>query len=255
MKKITLIIITFFLPLVAFAGGRNLVDEEGGNSSFWELSMVCLSLLLGGTAILLHFRSLKKTKSKFQRLEVNNRNFIETQQANFNLVLSAQANKADRNELASLQEQLSFLDSQVKKLAQPVREVEWTGLLRKNTSAESLIEKLANTVADTQQETERYYAKLADLDNGFSPAVLQLSQNGEQVFEIITTGDEATYRISSDTNAQRYALAESTFTLGKACELANQPFKGCQIVMDREGSLDRVSGNWIFRNKAKIAFR
>ncbi|QXV63615.1 hypothetical protein INP83_10845 [Mucilaginibacter sp. 21P] len=99
------------------------------------------------------------------------------------------------------------------------------------------------------------YAKFSDLDQrGFSSAMLKEKQNGEQTYEITIYGDEATFVVSDDTGAQRYALQNYEYLSG-ACIFNNQPQGSSRIETLVPGRLVRTSDeNWVFGDRAHIQF-
>ncbi|OCX54273.1 hypothetical protein BEL04_08425 [Mucilaginibacter sp. PPCGB 2223] len=156
--------------------------------------------------------------------------------------------KANERDLRELAVKVRNLEERFKQMEQPLqREHVWDDFERRTAEPEP----------DHQEEEAQttFFAKLANLDNGFSASLLSVTQNGEQVYEIHITGDTGTYRISEDPSAQRYALAEPDYTLGKACELLGTPYKGCRIILRSEGTLQRSAGDWIIQQKAQIEFR
>src|SRR5690606_1826620 len=58
----------------------------------------------------------------------------------------------------------------------------------------------------TANTVQLRYAKFLDLDNGFHEKSLKHTQDGEQTFEIKIIGEKASYGVSNDTRAQKYAL-------------------------------------------------
>jgi hypothetical protein len=110
----------------------------------------------------------------------------------------------------------------------------------------------SNTPVSNSQSV---YAKLPDTGNGFGISSLTKEQNGEQIYEIEIKGDKATYNISSDANAQKYALTDFNYYLSSGCDLANQPVTGARIITIEKGILSKSGSNWIIQSKAKIEFK
>jgi len=102
---------------------------------------------------------------------------------------------------------------------------------------------------------QQYYAKLPDLGNGFSAGILAANQNGEQIFELEIRDDRATYVVSSDNSAQKYALSDFNYYLSNACDFLNQPVKNCRIHTQEKGTVVKSGNNWLIQNKAKIEFK
>lgn len=98
------------------------------------------------------------------------------------------------------------------------------------------------------------YAKFPDTYNGFSAAILFSEQDGEKIYEITSNGESATFQISVDKDAQKYALSDYNYYLGNACIMENAPEKDCRIVTETPGTLTRNGKDWIIADKALIKF-
>lgn len=101
---------------------------------------------------------------------------------------------------------------------------------------------------------QKKYAKLPDLQNGFSNEVLQDRQNGEQIYELDITGEKAVFAISQDAAVQKYALSDFQYYLSNGCTLTNQPVKDSRIVMSEPGILSKSDNGWKIEKKAVITF-
>jgi hypothetical protein len=247
MKKINLILIISIIPMFGMA------EPSGPLSQLivgWEGEMIFLALLLGIIAIVKQFMIARKISRKLSKNDK---------------ILNSLRNDIDRiekkqqapNNIKSIEDRLKQLEDKATNPEEPSREIVWDRPSIKK--AEPVIEQVSpnqQPVPETLKPAhELVYAKFANLDEGFGPDIITTAQNGEQVYEIEITGDNAVFRIANDIDAQRYALAEAAYTFNKACELVNQPFKGCRIVLHREGTLVKMSGNWIIQQKAKIEFK
>lgn len=100
------------------------------------------------------------------------------------------------------------------------------------------------------------YAKLPDIGEGkgFSPTVLVTIQNGEQIYQLETSGLKGTYFVSNDPKAQKYAMNNPADYLSKACDFINQPQKDCRIYTTESGTVIKSGNNWMIEGKAKIEF-
>lgn len=103
-------------------------------------------------------------------------------------------------------------------------------------------------------ETQLLFAKLPDIENGFSAEVLSPVQDGEQVYEIKVKDDQGTYEISQATDAQKYALSDANYYLLGACDFQNQPSKDSKISTRRIGKLIKSGTQWIIQERASIEF-
>ena len=104
-------------------------------------------------------------------------------------------------------------------------------------------------------EPSTLYAKLPDLGNAFSAAILTDRQNGEQIYQIEIDGDRGVFAVSEDAHVQKYALSDFNFYLPKACDFANQPTKNSRIHTVRNGTLTKSTAGWAIDTKALIEFR
>jgi len=107
----------------------------------------------------------------------------------------------------------------------------------------------------TAPVTEKKYAKLPDLQYGFSNEVLQDNQNGEQIYELDIMGEKARFGISQDAAVQKYALSDYQYYLSNGCTLTNQPVKDSRIVVSEPGILTRSDNGWKIDKKAVITFK
>ena len=100
------------------------------------------------------------------------------------------------------------------------------------------------------------YAKYSDMETGgFSQNILHDTQNGERTFEINISGDTATYGVSGDAKAQRYALQNFEY-LDAACNVKGTPQSNGRIVTLRQGLLlQSAEGDWLIRDRAEIELK
>lgn len=118
---------------------------------------------------------------------------------------------------------------------------------KKQKEAFTKLENLPEPVAEVR------FAKFLDLDNGFSDTKLKNFQNGELAYEITIDGDIATFSVSEDPRAQKYAIFSFEY-LKKGCEFENQPHEGERIITLKKGSLIKSGPSWIIQSKAVIRF-
>jgi len=110
------------------------------------------------------------------------------------------------------------------------------------------------SVAQPHPGREMLYAKLPDTNDGFSAGVLSSEQDGEKIYEITVNGESATFEISGDKDAQKYALSDYNYYLGNACNMENAPEKDSRIVTGTPGKLSKKGKDWIIADKALIKF-
>lgn len=108
--------------------------------------------------------------------------------------------------------------------------------------------------AEQTAPTITIFAKLPDIEGGFSPNILTPVQNGEQVYEIEITGDTAAFGIAAGSDAQSYALSDFKYLLAGACEFINQPLPNSRIITRSKGTLVKIANDWQIDKKAKIEF-
>jgi hypothetical protein len=259
MKKITLILTLSLLFLNCHAAEQGATGDEGGllhhllpnSSNFLNYATLIL-------AVFALYYSLKRPgKTRKSSGSSHSRSTTDLQDFDIRLAdLKDQlAGKVTIRELMQVSEKLTAIEERLDLIEHPKREVEWSDLKNTIKDPPPIAEPQTEVLAPQAPPEELHYAKMADLENGFSTGILSTVQNGEQIYEITTHEDSGVYRISENPNAQRYALAEFNFTLGKACDLQRQPFKDCRIMMISEGTLQKIAGNWIIQKRAKIDFR
>jgi hypothetical protein len=107
-----------------------------------------------------------------------------------------------------------------------------------------------------QNEESKLYAKYTDLENGFSKDTIKTTQDGEQVYEIaLISENKARYKVSSDINAQRFALSNPEIYLNIACDADSLPQGKSEIQTKEVGELEMNGKNWIINKKAKIRYQ
>ncbi len=145
--------------------------------------------------------------------------------------------------VADLKVKLSDFENRVKAFEDDGRVVEFK------------VEKADRTSAAQHSPTQEIlYAKLPDTYDGFSAAILSSEQDGEKIYEITSAGESATFQISEDKDAQKYALSDYNYYLGNACTMENAPEKDSRIVTEVPGKLIRRGKDWMIETKALIKF-
>jgi len=171
-----------------------------------------------------------------------------------------------------LEERITAIEGRLNAIENPVRIATWDIAKENNRQKENagpeedhdLLPAEQNTILDTEPEPETesiavsrdnlVFAQLPDIENGFSPAIINSQQNGERAYEIDINGESASFGISNDVKVQKYVLSEYNYFLDAACEMRNQPFKNCRIHTQKRGTLLKVNDNWIIQTKAIIEF-
>ncbi|MGA0559181.1 hypothetical protein ACO2Q8_21160 [Larkinella sp. VNQ87] len=100
-----------------------------------------------------------------------------------------------------------------------------------------------------------FYARTADLGDGFSASGLLLKPERDTVFDILLQSDmQAIYRVSENPDAQRLALSDPYSYLNDACEYLTQPNPTSRIQTEQPGQLSLQGDKWKIVEKAKIRF-
>lgn len=99
------------------------------------------------------------------------------------------------------------------------------------------------------------FARYADLGDGFSNAELLDHPDTETIFELsITSNNTGEFKITKNPDAQRYALSNAQYFLGKTCQYDSFPLENAGIQTDTPGNVKLNSGKWTIINPAKITF-
>lgn len=99
------------------------------------------------------------------------------------------------------------------------------------------------------------YAKWADEGDAFSLSALTDEAGNEKIFEItLVSPTNAKYKVTSNRNAQLFALTNYDRYLGKTCRYDTIPTANSQIINGNDGEL-RLQGNrWQIVSPAEIRF-
>lgn len=99
------------------------------------------------------------------------------------------------------------------------------------------------------------YARYADQGDGFSDQELLDEEDSETIFELtFLTPQSASFKISTNTNAQRYALSNSPYFLGKTSQYDSFPSGNSLIKTDQPGELKLQGNKWLIIKPIKISF-
>jgi len=234
---------------------QNLVKDLGTQQSQrepMENSLPLIALIASCIAVILSALSLyKKTRNK--RSSSSSRSYeLDSIKKNIEELHSKSSKFLNKKSLEPLEHAIERLNNRILELEkEDSNTVEWN--LNKNTG-NIQNENSQFLASDILPISNKSFAKYPNLENGFSSSILKSTQNGEQTYEIEITGDEASYSVSNDAKAQKYALFNYEY-LTNACELKNQPEANSKIYTLEKGTLKNSSGNWIIQNKAVIQFR
>lgn len=207
--------------------------------------LVSLTALVVG---LFAFTRGKKDAEKNKQINVGNTAIMEEIKA-----IKARITQNQSDSQKPLQNRISSLEDRVSDLESRIRNMKMEANIVSTTSNLEFEKPSSSTAAINTQNNA--FAKLPDLGNGFSSVILAKEQNGEQIYEIEITGDNAIFTITEDKYAQKYALSDPNYYLSSACDFYNQPVKGANIKVIENGTLTKSGSNWIIQSKAKIEFR
>lgn len=227
------------------------VEPENPSSNPTMLTYIALTL--GGVALLLAIYSLfsinkKSSKNDYRISKIDKK--VENVNGDF------QELKVVQQRVKNLQEALGGFKDNVASHEARLVELE-NGLPPKANkqvaSAQVSFEPQKEIKISTPNAVQLRYAKFLDLDNGFYEKSLKHAQDGEQTFEIKINGEKASYSVSNDTRAQKYALHNYEY-LEKACEFENQPEADRHIKTTTNGELLKQGSSWLIQSKAIIRF-
>ena len=121
-------------------------------------------------------------------------------------------------------------------------------------SLEKVVEHTPVPAAKPQNTVTLKYAKTAD-GNGFQADTLSDQTDDKKIFEIrIDGGNRATYRVTTNRNAQLFALEDPANYLRGACTYTGNPSRESRINTTKAGTLELQGGKWTILNPAEIEF-
>ncbi|SFF00438.1 hypothetical protein SAMN05518672_1147 [Chitinophaga sp. CF118] len=99
------------------------------------------------------------------------------------------------------------------------------------------------------------YARYADLGDGFSSEDLLDNHDSETIFEItITAPDAGTYKVTSNQQAQKYALSNASYFLSNTCLYDSLPSVDSTIITNEPGVLLLKGNKWVIHKPARLSF-
>jgi len=222
------------------------IDDDKGNNS--KSSIPLIALILGGLGFIISIVNFLRTKnsSSVEKEGKSNPDYHILKDDIIKLNSKLAQKQMQTVDLKPLEDKIKILEGRISNIENQARTVELQ------------VEKkvIANKQSNEQPSSiNSVFAKLPDTGNGFSQSIISNNQNGEQIYEIEINGDKATFSISDDPNAQKYALSDFNYYLSNACDFLNQPVKNCRIYTIEKGSLIKSGSNWAVQNKAKIEFK
>lgn len=156
------------------------------------------------------------------------------------------------NELRAVKQKLKEAEAEIAILQDHVRaEMERNERL----SVVPEVEKPVEQVPVLPSESSIKYARYADLGDGFSVQELLDEEDSETIFELnFITPNTAYFKISGNQNAQRYALSNSPYFLGKTSQYDTFPSGNSLINTDIPGELKLQGNKWLIVKPIQISF-
>ncbi len=97
--------------------------------------------------------------------------------------------------------------------------------------------------------------RYADQGDGFSVQELLDEEDSETIFELtVLSPNTASFKISGNQNAQRYALSNSPYFLGKTSQYDTFPSGNSLINTDIPGELKLQGNKWLIVKPVQISF-
>ena len=185
-------------------------------------------------------------------------------------------NKVLQNKIGSLERKLAKIESTErqsknisidlknasKKLKDAEKEI---ADLQENLKAETERNQRLSAVPQTEKSVAQTpdlppvpitkYARYADQGDGFSVQELLDEEDSETIFVLtLLSPTSASFRISGNPNAQRYALSNSPYFLGKTSQYDTFPSGNSLINSDVPGELQLQGNKWLIVKPVKISF-
>ncbi|WP_159477874.1 hypothetical protein [Dyadobacter sp. 3J3] len=156
------------------------------------------------------------------------------------------------NELKAVQQKLKIAEEEIAILQDNVRaEMERNERL----SAVPEVEQPVPQIVTSPSEPSIKYARYADQGDGFSVQELLDEEDSETIFELtFLSPNTAAFKISGNQNAQRYALSNSPYFLGKTSQYDTFPSGNSLINTDIPGELKLQGNKWLIVKPIQISF-
>ncbi len=209
-----------------------------------DMSYTILLLLIAGIMFLLWV-----LRNKNQVIERNERTLNDHLHKSGSTEFQS---KSLSNELRAVKQKLKEAEAEIAILQENVRaELERNERL----SAVPEIEKSVEKAPAPAVESPIKYARYADQGDGFSVQELLEEEDSETIFELmILSPNTASFKISNNQNAQRYALSNSPYFLGKTSLYDTFPTGNSLINTDIPGELKLQGNKWLIVKPIQISF-
>jgi len=176
--------------------------------------------------------------------------------------------KEQLNKSGSTEWQSKNMSNELKAVSQKLKAAEAEmAVLQENLKAETERNERLSAVAETRKPVVKKpepkpvmgsvvkYARYADQGDGFSVQELLDEEDSETIFEITPLSpNTASFRISGNQNAQRYALSNSPYFLGKTSQYDTFPSGNSLIITDVPGELKLQGNKWLIVKPVHISF-
>lgn len=209
-----------------------------------DMSYVIILLLLAGILFLLWI-----LRNKNQIIDKNNKALNDQLHKSGNKEWES---KSVSNELKAVQQKLKDAEVEIAILQDNMRaEMERNERLTAVPETEIPVQQI--TISPSEPAVK--YARYADQGDGFSVQELLDEEDSETIFELtILSANTASFKISGNQNAQRYALSNSPYFLGKTSLYDTFPTGNSLINTDIPGELKLQGNKWLIVKPVQISF-
>ena len=173
-----------------------------------------------------------------------------------------QAKESNEHQVSNFKNQIKKLEEENKSLEDDLesvkRELKMTIKEKPKEISENQISStpiFVEPIPPPKEESPIRFARYADQGDGFASSELLFEEDNDTVFEIrLTSPKTATFKVANNLNAQKYALSNAGFFLGKTCKYDTTPTQNSIITTEIEGELKLQGSKWLILNPAKIIF-
>lgn len=210
-----------------------------------DMSYVVILILLVGILFLLWV-----LRNKSQTMERSNRALQDQLHKSGSTEWQS---KNVSNELKAVQQKLKKAEEEIAILQDNFRaEMERNERL---SAVSEIEEKPVEQISAPALESAIKYARYADQGDGFSVQELLDEEDSETIFELtVLSPNSASFKISGNQNAQRYALSNSPYFLGKTSQYDTFPSGNSLINTDIPGELKLQGNKWLIVKPVQISF-
>lgn len=241
-KKIEKVIVPLSKDTAHPAGNSDIKEDSAASFNYLSLLPYLVIAILIGLLVRLNSgkeREIRHLKREIQQAKESN----EYQVSNFKSQIKKLEgeNKGLEDDLESVKKQLkTSINEKPKEISE---------------DQVASIPIFHEPIPPVKEESPIRFARYADQGDGFASSELLLEEDNDTIFEIrLTSPKTATFKVANNLNAQKYALSNAGFFLGKTCKYDSTPSQNSIIATETEGELKLQGGKWLILNPAKIIF-